>query len=143
VHILYLDHSGDEADSKQRHFVLGGFSVFERQGYWISRAADQIAARFDPADPNSVELHASPMRGGRDFWRRFKVPDRIEAIHDGLRILTSKRVGVALFGVVVKKDVISPVDPIVYCFEQICSRFDQYLWRLYKSGDKQRGVIVL
>jgi len=134
IYLLYLDHSGN---------LKAGFSIFERQGYWISRAADKIAARFITDDPNSVELHASPMRGGSRFWRQFKVPDRITAIHDGLRILTWPRHGAILFGVVVKKDAISPIDPIAYAFEQICSRFDQYLWRKYKAGDKQRGIIVM
>lgn len=143
MHILYLDHSGDQNDPNQKFFVLAGFSVFERQGYWLSRSADKIAARFNPAEPHTVELHASPMRGGRSFWRQFKVPDRIEAICDGLRILEAARTGVVLFGAVVRKDAISPVDPIVYAFEQVCSRFDQYLWRLYKAGDKQRGIIVM
>ena len=83
------------------------------------------------------------MRGGAKFWRQFKVTDRITSICDGLRILAEPRHGAVLFGAVVKKDVISPADPIVYAFEQVCSRFDQYLWRLYKAGNKQRGLIVM
>jgi len=44
VHLLYADESGSIQDASQRHFVLAGFSVFERQTYWIARELDAIAA---------------------------------------------------------------------------------------------------
>jgi len=94
MHLLYLDHSGDPAESDQSHFVLAGISVFERQSFWISQQLDKIAARFNPADPNSVELHASPMRGGRGFWRKFPVKDRLRAISDALAIVRDSHNGV-------------------------------------------------
>lgn len=33
MQLLYLDESGNEADSADRFFVLGGLSLFERQTY--------------------------------------------------------------------------------------------------------------
>jgi hypothetical protein len=48
-----------------------------------------------------------------------------------------------LFGVVVDKSALSPDDAIEYAFEQICSRFDQFLARLYRNGNNQRGLIIL
>jgi hypothetical protein len=65
MHLLYLDHAGAVEDPSQKHFVLAGISVFERQTYWLSHELDEIAARFNPADPPAVELHGSPMHGGR------------------------------------------------------------------------------
>jgi hypothetical protein len=101
MHILYLDHSGEFADPTLKHFVLGGVSVFERQSYWLSQKLDDIAARFNPAEPATVELHASPMRGGAKFWRRFPVAQRLRAISDSLAIVRDARLGVNLFAAAV------------------------------------------
>jgi Protein of unknown function (DUF3800) len=76
MYLLYADESGTTHDLNQQYFVLAGFCVFERQGYWISDQLDQIAARFDPADPVSVELHGSPMLSGRGKWRSYPKSDR-------------------------------------------------------------------
>ncbi len=66
MHLLYADESGSISDPGQRHFVLAGISVFEREPHWIEQELDKIAARFDPKQPHSIELHGSPMRtGGR------------------------------------------------------------------------------
>ncbi len=143
MHLFYLDESGHPTDSNQEYFVLGGFSVFERQGYWFETELDKIAARFNPADPRSVELHGSPMLQGRGFWRGFPVKERIQAIVDSLSILVNSHPGNRAFGSVVKKSAISPKDPVEFCFEQIASRFDQYLWRLHMRKDTQRGIIIL
>jgi hypothetical protein len=75
MYLLYLDHAGAIEDPGQHHFVLAGISVFERQTYWLAQQLEQIAARFNPADPFSIELHGSPMHGGRSEWRKFPVLD--------------------------------------------------------------------
>lgn len=65
MYLLYADESGTTQDPSQQYFVLAGLCVFERQGFWVSSELDKIAARFNPADPASVELHGSPMLAGR------------------------------------------------------------------------------
>jgi hypothetical protein len=50
---------------------------------------------------------------------------------------------VRLFGAAIHKIARSPDDPMEYAFEQISNRFDRMLGRLHKSGDTQRGLIVL
>jgi hypothetical protein len=143
MHLLYLDDSGSPADSSQRYFVLAGISVFERQGHWLSEQLDTIAARFDPADPASIELHGSPMLKGSKFWRSVPRAERSRAMMDALGVVGSSHGSNRLFAAVVRKASISPRDPVDYAFEQVCSRFDQYLMRLYKAGDPQRGIIIL
>jgi hypothetical protein len=86
MYLLYLDDSGSVPDASQRYFVLGGLSVFERQGYWIAQKLDQIAARFDPAGAMSVELHGSPMLNGAKMWRKFPLPERIAAMKEALTV---------------------------------------------------------
>lgn len=142
MHLLYVDHSGEPSDPNLRYVVFAGVSVFERQGYWLSGELDQIARRFDPADPGSIEFHGSPMRQGRDGWDRFPVPDRVQAMQDALSVLVQSNPANRVFTCVVEPAAVSPRDPIEYAFEQLASRFDLFLMRLHRRGDTQRGIIV-
>jgi hypothetical protein len=142
MYILYLDHAGATEDPSQSHIVLAGLSVFERQTYWLARSLDSIAAQFNPADPASVELHGSPMHGGRSEWRRFPTPDRIRAISEALSIMANSHPSNTLFGAVVKKPSIDPASAIDIAFEQVCQMFDRYLKRLHRGGETHRGIIV-
>lgn len=142
MHLLYVDESGSTADPKQIFFVLAGVSIHETQGFWLSNELDKIAARFNPADPASVELHGSPMLKGKNFWRNFKVVDRVQAIKDALTVLASSHPGNRIFACVIRKSVVSPKDPVEMAFEQISSRFDYYLNRLKNRGNPSRGIII-
>lgn len=142
MYLLYVDESGHTADPLQEYFILCGVAVFERQGWWIANELDQIAARFDPANPSEVELHGSPMLQGRGAWKQHGRPSREQAMKDALSVLTASHPSNRLFATVVRKSAISPQDPVVYGFEQMASRFDRYLGRLHKRGDTQRGLIL-
>lgn len=142
MYLLYADESGTTQDASQQYFVLAGFCVFERQGYWISEKLDAIAARFNPADPASVELHGSPMLNGSGIWRRHPKADREQAICDALQAFMGTHPNNRVFASVVRKAAVSPQDPVEFAFEQLASRFDYYLKRLHKSGDTQRGLVV-
>ncbi len=142
MYLLYADESGAATDAGQQYFVLAGFCLFERQGYWIAQELEKIAERFDPADPSLVELHGNPMRTGKGIFRRFPKEDRMTAIRDAIAIFGRSHPGNRLFAAVVRKEVISPDDPVEHAFEQIASRFDHYLGRLHKAGDTQRGIII-
>jgi hypothetical protein len=142
MHLLYADDSGAVADSRQKFFVLGGLSVFERQPHWIGTGLEKIAEQFNPADPASVELHGAPMLNGTGIWRRFPKEMRVQAINDCLNLFVRSTSENRLFAVVVEKSAISPEDPVKCAFEQLCSRFDQFLGRLHKKGDTQRGLII-
>jgi hypothetical protein len=70
--------------------------------------------------------------------------ERRSVIIDALLTARSLRGQWELFGAVVDKGALSPEDPVEYAFEQISSRFDQFLGRLYRRGHgPQRGLIVL
>lgn len=145
MHLLYVDESGSVADASQRYFVLAGVSVFERRTHWIEQKLNAIAGRFDAANPHAVELHGSPMRGGRDAWRTFPLPARIQAIKDALQggIIDEKFNGVNLFAAVIDKTTLSGVDPVEHAFECLTSRFDLFLKRLHlKHNTPQRGIMI-
>ncbi len=141
LHVLYLDDSGSTIDPAQNHVVLGGVSLFERQTHWIGKGLDTIAARFNGADPASIELHGSPMLNGRGFWRRIPVSERVRAINDSLGLLANAR-SARVFAVAIEKATFGPNDAIEAAFEEICRRFDEMLMYLHRRGDTQRGVII-
>lgn len=145
MHLLYLDESGSVPDPSQRHFVLAGVSVFERTAHWVEQNLNQVASRFNPQIPHIVELHGSPMRSGREGWKAHPLKDRLTAITDALQagIHQFHPKGVRLFGAVIRKAALSGEDPVEHAFEQLASRFDRYLQRLYaKHDDAQRGIII-
>lgn len=146
VHLLYLDESGSASDPSQQYFVLAGISVFERESHWVEQQLNTVAQRFAPDAPHSIELHGSPMRSGKGAWRRHPKDDRFQAIKDALQVGVAERSprSVRLFGAVIKKSAIAGQDPVELAFEQLISRFDMYLKRLFsKHNDAQRGLILL
>jgi len=145
MHLLYVDESGSASDSSQKHFILAGVSIFERQTHWIEQHLNQIAVRFDPVEPHSLELHGSPMRSGKGGWRKVPAADREQAIKDALQLAIASQSfnNVRLFGSVVNKSKLSGVDPVFQSFEQVTSRFDMFLQRRHtKYNDTQRGIML-
>ncbi len=145
MHLLYADDSGSITDPKQRHFVLAGVSVFEREPHWIEQELHKIAARFVPGQPESIELHGSPMRTGRDGWDQYPRATREQAMLDALKFGITDRHprNVRLFGVVLEKVNFAGQDIAKVAFEQLSSRFDQFLGRLHsQKNDTQRGMII-
>lgn len=145
MHLLYADESGSIADPTQKFFVLAGVCVFERATHWIEVELNKIAGRFAPNQPHDLELHGSPMRTGADGWRQHPIADRKQAMLDALSEGVAKKFprDVRLFGVVLEKQKHSGCDIAEVAFEQLSSRFDQFLGRLYRDkDDAQRGLIL-
>jgi Protein of unknown function (DUF3800) len=141
MHLIYVDESGSSTNKNETYFVLAGVSVYETSAHWVSQELDKVAAKFDA----KLELHGSPMRTGKDGWRRFLKADReaalIEALTNG--IVKQHRGSVRLFGVVMNKQRIVGSNVVEDCFEQLTSRFDMYLGRIYsKKNDRQRGLML-
>lgn len=145
MHLFYVDESGSVTDPAQKHFVLAGVAVFERKTHWIEQKLNEVASRFSPDDPNAIELHGSPMRSGREGWKRHPYIARLDAIKHALKLSIADHYpsGVRLFGAVIKKDAIAGQDPVIVAFEQVTSRFDLFLKRLHnKHEDSQRGIML-
>ena len=142
MHILYLDDSGSVNNRSDRHIILAGLTVFERQIYWLSQEIDRIAERHFPDAPQEVEFRGTDIRAGKKQWRKIKKLERIKVYQEVLQIIDNSR-DVRVFGSAIHKKAIAPNDPMEYAFEQICSRFDLYLRRLYLNNNAQRGLIVL
>jgi len=144
MYLLYLDDAGTVGATDQRHFVLSGICLFERQVHYLSSALDRLATEFYPEEPDRLEFHGSHMLPGKGFWRSIKDKSaRRTAICDALATSDDLKGHWALFGVVVEKAAIAGQDPVEFAFEQIVSRFDTFLKRQFHKGNPQRGLIIL
>lgn len=82
--------------------MLAGVAAFERQIHFLSEAADAVQSRHLPGlEP--VPFHASPMRKGKDFWRKVPEEKRLQMVAEvGEGLARSDGTGVVLFGVAVE-----------------------------------------
>ena len=145
MYLLYLDDAGTPNNLDEKHFVLAGIAIFERQAYWLQNSLESLVSTLGHPTPETLEIHGSVIHSGRSWWRKMRRrEDRRTVIMEGLKAAE----GLAhyqwrLFGVVVDKQAVYPEDPVEYAFEQISSRFNWFLRRLHLRGDTQRGLIVL
>ena len=148
--LLYIDGSGSVRNTDETYFILSGLAVFERQIYHMIQDLDDLVATFNIGPAEQIELHGSPMYGGRtEPWRSIRErARREEMMGQALNVLSTASHSVRAFGIAVHKAHISPRDPVEYAFEEICNRFNLYLQRRYQQSDgrddaKQRGLIVM
>jgi Protein of unknown function (DUF3800) len=144
VHLLYLDESGNENDPRDRFFVLGGISLFERQTYFLSQELDRIQERHFP-NVQPVDFHASHIRAGKGFWRKVSNPTRQAVLSEiGAAILGSPAAGRTLYAAVVEKsDDLWGEEAVEKATEEVCRRFDIHLTREYHQYKKrQRGLMI-
>jgi hypothetical protein len=142
MYLLYLDDSGSVRNPADRHIVLAGVAVYERQPHWFSSRLDAIAGRLWPSNPEGLEFRGTDILGGKKHWRGISKEDRTKAYREALTDVGNS-LHTHLFGAAVHKAAISPNDPMEYAFEQICNRFDRFLGRLHQAANTQRGLIIL
>lgn len=145
MYLLYADESGSVDDPNSDIFVLAGVCIFERQTHWVDGKLTEIAARFSPDAPDDIELHAGPIRTGRDGWERFSPVDRVQAVVDSLQLLASTQSRLKVFACVLQKSLHSPSDIIPLAFEKLATCFDDYLaacYRKSKGKNPQRGIVI-
>jgi hypothetical protein len=143
--LLYLDDSGSVANKTERHLVLGGLAVYERNLHWFNSQLDAIAASISPTDPKSIEFHASEIYAGRKAWRKMPRHDRIATMHKVLGVLAASFYRNRAFACVVDKQNCRNNNPMEVAFEDLCSRFNLYLRRFHiaKKSEAHSGIIVV
>jgi len=141
---LYLDESGNPDDPADKHFVIGGIAVFERQTFFLSHEVDLIQEKHFPGI-SPLEFHASHIRSGKGFWRSIDAVTRNSVLQDLAQVISrANNPGVTLFSAVVEKDAaLYGEDAVKFATEQICRRFDTFLKRrANEHKDPQRGLLV-
>ena len=144
MYLLYLDDSGFVDSRNDKHFVLAGIAVFERQVFWLQNSLEQLVASTGHPRPETLEIHGNAILGGRGWWRGTLREDRRAFIVNAL--MSAQRLARRqwrLFGVVVDKEEVFPEDPVEYAFLQIAQRFNLFLQRRRHRRDTQVGLIVM
>lgn len=142
MHLLYLDESGSTTDPDVSHFVLAGVSFFERSTHWAEQKLNDVVKGLTTGDIHEVELHGSPMHGGRgSFWRKQLRVNRQQAIIDALRVGVGENRDAHVFAAVIKRGSTTR-DPVECAFEELSRRFDLYLAALHRRRDTQRGIMI-
>ena len=144
LHLLYLDDAGSASNAAEDYLVLGGVSLYEAQADWVTRELDTLAEDLCPADPHSVEFHASEIYARRvPPWKSMTREEARGVIRAVLQILADSYDTARAFACAVHKKSFPNDDPMQKAFEDLCSRFDLYLQRLRAAGKNQRGLLIL
>ena len=146
MYLLYLDESG--VSSNARHFVLAGVVIYENSVYWVTETLNDLQARHFPGERETVRFHAAPLRA-RDG-------ERVEAPFDRLNQKTRREILEQLYGVaqqvrgrffaaVVEKSCLADgEDPYERALEELLSRFDLFLNRMYRErSQRNKGLVVI
>jgi hypothetical protein len=144
MHLLYLDDSGSVKNPKEDYVILGGLSIFETQGYYLSNELDKIASSLNPSDPSAVEFHASEIFSRKTPpWNTLSKEEAQGVIKAVLKIIASSSNSTYAFACAVHKNSFSSADALNLAFEDLCQRFDIYLSRLNAEGERQKGLLIL
>jgi hypothetical protein len=145
MYILYLDDSGSAPNLLEDYFVLGGVCVPERSMNWLTTELDKLAIEIDPIEPNKVEFHASEIFSGRNLpWNEYKNrSERSDILKKVLNTLKSANSDTVAFACAIEKKSYPKNDPMQMAFEDLCSRFDMYLERIFReTKQSHKGLIV-
>lgn len=145
MYLLYLDDSGSANNANESHFVLGGVCVKEDKNRYINQRLEALAATIDKLDPGNVEFHASVIAGGRkEPWdKHTNKAARFQIIKNVLGVLNQESKNICLFACAIHKDSFPGRDPVKLAFEDLCSRFDMFLNRLYHNKqESHHGLII-
>jgi hypothetical protein len=151
MYLLYVDESGDPQNRDEKHFVLGGLGVFERQTHWLSQNLDSLEVELfgDPESTSDadferpVEFHASTILARRrPPWDTFEPEQASQVIQRLCDIVAEAHPSTRLFSVVHDRTSFPEEDPVVFGFSELTNRFDLFLKRLHAEGDTQRGLMI-
>lgn len=145
MYLLYLDDAGSPSNPAENYFVLGGICVYEAQADWFTRELDKIAAGFDAQDPSKIEFHASSIFSRREApWKNLKQDEARGVMKSVLNVASVSYDSACCFACAIEKASLRPdEDCVALAFEDLCQRFDLFLARKHKQGDRQRGLLIL
>jgi hypothetical protein len=145
MYLLYLDESGSIGNQDESYFVLGGVCIPERSIKWLTDQIDNLASEIEPENPSTIEFHASEVFGGRNApWNNYRRrEERIEVIKKVLCLLANAGNDTVVFASAIHKDSFRGSNLMRMAFEDLCTRFDMYLNRIYhQTNVSHKGMII-
>ncbi|MGE4290990.1 MAG: DUF3800 domain-containing protein [Desulfovibrio sp.] len=145
MYLLYLDDAGSPQNKNENYFVLGGICIHEHKLYWINKHLDELAKKYFPEDPGGLEFHASETFSGRKApWRTLPKEDRRTAIKEVLDVANKVDQNTTIFSCAIHKASFPDRDHVEMAFEELCSRFNLYLRRIWQQqNERNRGIIII
>jgi hypothetical protein len=144
MHLLYLDDSGSVLNTNEEYIVLGGFSIYETQGFYLSNELDKIAQSIDPRNYGDIEFHASEIFSRRTPpWDKLNREEAQGIIKAVLKVLANASNSTYAFACAIHKQSFLGNDCLNLAFEDLCQRFDIYLSKINAEGDRQKGLLIL
>lgn len=146
MYLLYLDESGTQTSA--RHFVLAGVAIYETGIHWVSHELDRIQFRYFPETRETVLFHATSLRSQDNA----RLPEPLSQLDRATRLNilddlyeVAQSVYGTFFAVVIDKSYLSPgEDPYERALEEMLSRFDRFLGRMYRErNQRDKGLLVI
>lgn len=111
--------------------------------YYLRKYLDDLAQEILPESPSTLEFHASEIHAGLGPWKG--KPNRKEIIKRVLKALVTQYSKTAAFACAVHKPCCGAAqDPVEFAFEDICSRFQLFLDRVFhQTNVREKGIIIL
>lgn len=144
MYILYLDESGNT--DQNRHFVLGGLAVFERQHYFLHQSIRDVENRYLPGCPIPAKLRVNDIRGDSPAppFDGLSKDSRLQLIRDVYAVLASSHRGVVCFAVALERRCLrSGEDAYSRALEELLQRFESFIRRLHYGGTDEKGLIII
>ena len=143
MYLLYLDDSGSPKNRDESHVVLGGFIVPEDKLYWVNKNLDDLETSLSL--PTNTEFHAAEISGGRtEPWKSIQRPDRFKLIINVLESARYSQNNISVLACAVEKAYFPKEDPMLIAFEDICSRFQYFLYRQHtQTNESSNGLIIM
>ena len=143
MYLLYLDESGSPT---RDHLVVGGIAIHELEVDRLADGVDQLMSAWLPPELHSAELHASPLRSGRQQWRRVPRVAR-ESVIDGIADLLARPDLVSeqppvLFGVALDVDSMPNIDSTDAVYSQFFARCEGFILREANAGRRHRCLAI-
>lgn len=146
MYLLYIDESGAPKSWKiQKHFVLGGVAIHEGQVGTLTRKLNELQKQYFPKLSFPIEFHATDIREGIDRWRSFQPEEREEILRKVYEVIDNAGFpNLIVFAASICEDsVTSPEQALRDTFEEICSKFNNFLIWEYRLNIKTKGLLII
>jgi hypothetical protein len=146
MYLLYADESGDLGGPDSSVFVVGGIAVHEDAVRPFAGEINQTINRYIGREAGmAVEIHGSPMRGGRGEWKRQSANKRHGLANALLKLVVDwqhKDSGSEIqpFAVVIDRD--HSQSPTETSYGEFLFMFDLFLREKRRGGDPHNGILI-
>jgi len=146
MYILYSDESGEISNPADQALIVAGIAVHEEAVRPLAGEVNNLLGRFVGRQAaKSLEIHGSPLRGGREDWRsvsrgrRFSLAESLMSTVEGWTHASSSST-VLPFVVVVDRN--HSQAPMELGYGELLHTFDGALRKMRRGGDGHNGVLV-